>query len=220
MLNTKNETARFNMIEQQIRTWDVLDTQVLSLLNAIPREQFVPVAYKGLAYADIEIPLGFGQTMLSPKVEGRFLQALQLKSTDKVLQIGAGSGYLTALIAKSCQHVTAIEIEPALCQQIQHKLQQTNIFNADVLAADGHNGLALKAPYNAIVFCASSPIEPNAVREQLAINGRMLIVLGEAPVMRATLIERVSETSYKQTVLFETCLPLLVNAPQPQRFEF
>ena len=217
---TDQATARFNMIEQQIRTWEVLDPQVLATLNNMPRENFVPEAYRGLAFADIEIPLAHSQQMLSPKVEGRFLQALQLQAKDKVLLVGAGSGYLAALMAQHCAQVTALEIFPELAALATHNLTKQGIQNAQVIELDGHNGYESQAPYDAIVFTASSPVEPEGVRYQLSIGGRMLIVLGQAPVMQATLIQRLAEHSYKQDVLFETSLTELQNAPQAQAFSF
>jgi len=217
---TDQATARFNMIEQQIRTWEVLDPQVLATLNNMPREDFVPEAYRGLAFADIEIPLAEGQQMLSPKIEGRFLQAVQLQPTDKALLIGAGSGYLAALMAQHCAQVTALEIFPALCAQATAALAAHGIQNVQVIEADGHDGFASQSPYDVIVFAASSPVEPEGVRYQLCIGGRMLIVLGQAPVMQATLIQRLAEHSYKQDVLFETSLTEMQYAPQAQAFTF
>lgn len=217
---TDQATARFNMIEQQIRTWEVLDPKVLATLNSIPRENFVPDAYRGLAFADIEIPLAHEQQMLSPKVEGRFLQALQLQPTDKVLLIGAGSGYLAAIMAQHSAQVTALEIFPDLCELASQNLSKQGIQNVQVIEADGHNGYESHAPFDAIVFTASSPVEAEGVRRQLSIGGRMLVVLGKAPVMQATLIQRLAEHSYKQDVLFETCLTEMQNAPQAQAFSF
>lgn len=217
---TDQATARFNMIEQQIRTWEVLDPNVLETLNNTPREAFVPEAYRGLAFADIEIPLSNGQQMLSPKVEGRFLQALQLQASDKVLLIGAGSGHLAALMSQHCAQITALEIFPDLCAFASGNLSKQGIQNVQVIEADGHQGYESHAPFDAIVFTASSPVEPDGVRRQLSIGGRMLIVLGQAPVMQATLIQRLAEHSYKQDVLFETCLAEMQNAPQPQAFSF
>lgn len=217
---TDQATARFNMIEQQIRTWEVLDPRVLTTLSNTPREAFVPEAYRGLAFADIEIPLAHAQLMLSPKIEGRFLQALQLQAKDKVLLVGAGSGYLAALMAQHCAQVTALEIFPALCAMATENLTRQGIQNVQVIEADGHDGYESQAPYDAIVFTASSPVEPENVRRQLSIGGRMLIVLGQAPVMQATLIQRLAEHSYKQDVLFETCLTEMQHAPQAQAFTF
>lgn len=217
---TQTATARFNMIEQQIRTWEVLDPKVLATLSSMPREDFVPEAYRGLAFADIEIPLADGQHMLSPKVEGRFLQGLQLQATDKVLLIGAGSGYLAALMAQHAAQVTALELSPALCQTARDNLAAHGMRNVQVIQGDGAYGLETSAPFDAIVYTASCPVEPDNVRRQLAIGGRLLIVLGVAPVMQATLIQRLAENSYKQDVLFETSLSELQHAPQAPAFAF
>ncbi len=215
------ETARFNMIEQQIRTWEVLDPIVLRLLNEIPRENFVPKAYQGLAFADIEIPIGAGQSMLSPKLEGRILQALQLQKHHTVLHIGTGSGYFTALLASLAKQVISLEIDTELSALAASKLAKQHLHNVTLEVADGVLGRACSgATYDAIVYTASSPVEPVGVRRQLNIGGVMFIVLGDAPAMQATLIHRVSETGFTQEVLFETCIPALVNAPQALQFEF
>lgn len=218
--SAKKETARFNMIEQQIRTWEVLDPTVLQLLNDIPREQFVPAAYQGLAFADLEIPIGHGQLMLSPKLEGRLLQALSVKNSDHVLHIGTGTGYLTALLAKLAKHVISVEIEPTLSALAAQHLQEQQIQNITLEVGDAAHGWGQQAPYDVILFGASSPVEPANVRQQLAIGGRMLIVLGSAPVMRATLIQRISEHGFREDVLFETCIAPLTNATQAQPFQF
>ncbi|EUJ11616.1 protein-L-isoaspartate carboxylmethyltransferase [Methylophilaceae bacterium 11] len=218
--STKKETARFNMIEQQIRTWEVLDPTVLQLLNDIPREQFVPAAYQGLAFADLDIPIGYGQWMLSPKLEGRMLQALSLKATDHVLHIGTGIGYFAALLAKLAKDVVSVEIEPALSAIAAQHLKAQHIQNVILEVGDAAQGWSKQAPYDVIVFGASSPVEPAQVRQQLTIGGRMLIILGSAPVMRATLIQRISEHAFREDVLFETCIAPLTNASQAQPFQF
>lgn len=218
--SAKKETARFNMIEQQIRTWEVLDPTVLQLLNDVPREQFVPAAYQGLAFADLEIPIGYGQLMLSPKLEGRMLQALSIKNTDHVLHVGTGTGYLTALLAKLAKHVVSVEIEPALSALAAQHLKVQQIQNVTLEVGDAAHGWRQQAPYDVIVFGASSPVEPPNVRQQLAIGGRMLMVLGSAPVMRTTLIQRISEHGFREDVLFETCIAPLTNATQAQLFQF
>lgn len=217
---SKTETARFNMIEQQIRTWDVLDPTVLQLLNEVPREAFVPVAYQGLAFADLEIPIGDGHVMLSPKLEARMLQALSVKKSDRVLHVGTGTGYLTALLAKLAKEVISVDIDPSLSALAATHLQQQQIHNVTMQVGDASQGWLQHAPYDVIVFGGSSPVEPNQVRQQLALGGRMLIVLGNAPVMRATLIQRVSEQGFREDILFETCIAPLVNAPQAQSFQF
>lgn len=214
------EQSRFNMIEQQIRTWDVLDGTVLDLLKKLPREDFVPKQYKGLAFADIEIPLGQGQLMLAPKIEGRILQALAIKKTDKVLEIGTGAGYLTALMALQAKHVDSIEAHAKLSAQAAKNIALQNIQNVTLSVGDGLQGNAAGAPYDVIVYTGALPLAPSAVESQLALGGRMFVVVGEAPVMEATLITRVAAQIFKREVLFETCLPTLENAPQPARFEF
>jgi protein-L-isoaspartate(D-aspartate) O-methyltransferase len=219
-INQQDETARFNMIEQQIRTWEVLDPKVLQLLNDVPRENFVPDAYKGLAFADIEIPIGFGQTMLSPKLEGRILQALDIKKTDNVLHIGTGSGYFAALLSHLADHVISLEINAELSATAAYTISQNNIHNITLELADGVNGMPSKAPFDVIVFTGSSPAEPPNVRQQLKVGGVMFIVLGQAPVMQATLIRRISEEGFNEDVLFETCIPVLENATQTTAFEF
>ena len=221
--------ARFNMIEQQIRTWEVLDPTVLQLLNDVPRENFVPKEYLGLAFADIEIPIGHNvnacQTMLSPKLEGRILQALKVQKTHSVLHIGTGSGYFTALLASLAKHVISIEIEADLSAQAAKNLAKNNIQNVTLEVADAVLGRpsdnsANMQFYDIIVYTGSSPVEPAGVRQQLNISGVLFMVLGQAPAMQATLIQRVSKTGFKQGVLFETCVPELMHAPQVQQFEF
>jgi protein-L-isoaspartate(D-aspartate) O-methyltransferase len=224
MENLANTTARFNMIEQQIRTWEVLDPAVLQLLNDVPREKFVPAEYQGLAFADIEIPLGEGQSMLSPKLEGRILQALNIKKTQTILHIGTGSGYFTALLANLARQVISLEVNKEISAQAANNLAKNNIKNVTLLVADGvfgrPNDKQCYEHYDVIVYTGSSPVEPTGVRQQLNIGGIMFIVLGQAPVMQAALIQRVSETGYTQDVLFETCIPELINASQAQQFEF
>lgn len=219
-INQSNEQARFNMIEQQIRTWEVLDPNVLQLLHDVPRERFVAEAYQGLAFADIEIPLANGQSMLSPKLEARILQSLNLNSTHEVLHVGTGSGYFTALLARMTRHVTSLDIDAELSATAAFKLAENDIHNVKIELANGVNGFPAGQPYDVIVFTGSSPVEPPNVREQLKVGGVMFIVLGSGPAMQATLIQRVSETAYRQNVLFETCIPELENAPQADAFKF
>jgi protein-L-isoaspartate(D-aspartate) O-methyltransferase len=192
----------------------------LQLLHDVPREHFVPKAYQGLAFADLEIPIGQGAKMLSPKLEGRMVQALALEKTDRVLHVGTGTGYLTALLAKLSKHVISVEIEPELKKLAEQNLLSEGIVNVTLEVGDASHGWADQAPYDVIVFGGSSPVEPEGVREQLVVGGRMLIVVGETPVMRATLIHRVSETGFREDVLFETCIDELKNAAQAQAFSF
>jgi protein-L-isoaspartate(D-aspartate) O-methyltransferase len=215
-----HEAARFNMIEQQIRTWEVLDPVVLALLNEVPRENFVAESQAGLAFADIELPIGHGQTMLSPKLEGRILQALSIKKTDKVLVVGTGSGYLTALIAKLASHVHAVEIVPALSELASARLQVQGIRNVTLHVGDAASGFAEAAPYDVIVFTGSLQLRPAAAEKMLNIDGRLFAVIGEMPIMQATLTQRVGQDAFRHDTLFETCLPPLVNAPQTAKFEF
>lgn len=219
-MHTNLEQARFNMIEQQIRTWEVLDSAVLDLLKHVPREAFVPEQYAGLAFADIEIPIGEGQTMLSPKLEGRILQALEVRKTDKVLEIGTGSGYLTALLAKSAKEVISVEIHASLSALAKKRLAAQGIDNVTLEVGNATDGWPAQAPYDVIVFTGSLPVSPENVKQSLAIGGRMFVVIGDAPAMHATMIRRVSADSFKYDVIFETCLPPLNNAPQPDRFQF
>lgn len=220
MLNdtARVEQSRFNMVEQQVRTWEVLDAKVLNLLQKIPREAFVPKAYQGLAFADIEIPLGHGQTMLAPKIEGRFLQALSLSNQDMVLEIGTGAGYLTALLAKQAKQVDSYEIYASLSNQAKKNLAAQKINHVKCMLGDGLK--LAQGSYDAIVLTGSLPVYPQFMERLLKLGGRMLVVVGDAPVMQAILVTRVDESSFKQDVLFETCLPVLINAPQPSRFEF
>ena len=221
-------TARFNMIEQQIRTWDVLDPSVLQLFNDVPREYFLPKEYIALAFADVEIPIGYDtngqmQTMLSPKLEGRILQALNCQKQHQVLHIGTGSGYFAALLASLVEHVVSIDINPELSEIAANNLANQGIKNIDLRVADGALGYMQSNHtnrYDVIVYTASSPLEPINVRQQLNIDGVMFVIIGIAPVMQATLIKRFAENSFKETVLFETCLPALINAVQPEAFIF
>lgn len=215
--DTPSAIARFNMIEQQIRTWEVLDPKVLDLLNVIPREDFVPDAYKGLAFADLEIPLGNGQSMLSPKVEGRILQALAIEAHESVLEIGTGAGYLTALMAAQAKQVISIEVDQKIAAQAKSILSQ--IHNIHTAVGNAANGWG-EEKYDVIVFTGGLEIFPDAAKKQLNIGGRLFAVIGEAPAMQAMLIKRIDEISFKTDVLFETCLPYLLHCPTAEKFKF
>lgn len=219
-MNAELEQSRFNMIEQQIRTWEVLDPVVLTLLKDVPREDFVPPQYLGLAFADLEIPIGHGQMMLSPKMEARIVQSLNLKKTDKVLEIGTGSGYMTALLAKLAQQVISVDCVPELTATARKNLERHNITNVTLEVGDAAHGWTANAPYDVIVLTGSVPVLPEGLQEQLTIGGRLFAVVGEAPVMEATLIRRVADQAFRSDVLFETCVPELTGAQQPERFSF
>ena len=203
------EQARFNMIEQQIRPWDVLDPAVLDLLFVVKREDFAPAAYRNLAFADMEIPLGSGQVMLAPKIEAKMLQELAIKNTDKVLEIGTGSGYMAALLAARAEHVVTVESRSELAELARQNLQQANVTNVTVEVGDGANGWSPRGPYDAIVVSGSVPTLPDALLKQLRVGGRMAIVVGQAPVMEAQLITCTAEGVYNTVILFETVIPAL-----------
>lgn len=214
------EQARFNMVEQQIRTWEVLDQAVLDLLYVVRREEFVPAAYKSLAFSDLEIPIGEGERMLQPKVEARIVQDVGLKKTDRVLEIGTGSGYLTALLAQRAEHVYSVEISPALKAFGEENLRRAGIQNVTVEQGDGALGWNKHGPYDVIVLGGSTPVLPDELLAQLKVGGRLFAIIGEEPVMQAELIVCADKGSYSSTGLFETLVAPLKNAKQPERFEF
>jgi len=211
------ELARFNMIEQQIRPWEVLDPRVLGLLSQIKREEFVPPSARALAFADLEIPLGHGQVMLSPKLEARLIQSLEVKESDKVLEIGTGSGYMTALLARSAASVESVEIVPELAAFGARNLAAHGIDNLRLHVGDGARG-SPGGPFDAIILTGSTPVLAPRFHEMLAPGGRLIAVIGEPPVMKATLFR--AATGTLGTELFETVIAPLVNAPQPPRFVF
>jgi protein-L-isoaspartate(D-aspartate) O-methyltransferase len=212
--------ARHNMIEQQIRPWDVLDQRVLELIDGLPRDKFVPKAYLKLAYADINIPLDHGQVMMAPKVEARMLQALAIKNTDTILEVGTGSGYVTALLAGSGKHVYSVDVYPDFVDGAGRKLAELGISNVTLECGDAVNGWDRHAPYDVIAITGSLPSLPDGFPQSLKIGGRLFVITGQAPVMAARLIMRTAEQGWVEQALFETVLPPLVNAPQPQRFVF
>ena len=218
------EQARFNMIEQQIRTWDVLDQDVLDLLTIVKREAFVPTAYKSLAFFDTEIPLPCGENMLTPKLEARILQEAAIKKHENVLEIGAGSGYMAALLAHKARHVITVDIEPELKALAEKNLSDYGITNVEVALGNGAQGWAKagqnNAPYDVIVISGSLPALPNAFLQQIKIGGRVLAILGEQPVMSAQLITRVSDAGYNIAKLFETVVKPLRHAVTPSHFKF
>jgi protein-L-isoaspartate(D-aspartate) O-methyltransferase len=217
MLNI--EFARTQMIAQQVRAWDVHDERVLAALQSLRREEFVPEAYRELAFADTPIPLGHGQAMLPPKVDGRILQALELRPTDDVLEVGTGSGYLTACLAALAGNIRSLEIYPDLAAQAVRNLRAAGVTSASVETLD-----ALRVEevgrYDAVVVSSSMPIPDARFERALKAGGRLFIVVGSPPVMQAFLIRREGAAPASRTALFETDIAPLVNAPQPPRFVF
>jgi protein-L-isoaspartate(D-aspartate) O-methyltransferase len=213
------EQARFNMIEQQIRTWEVLDQKVLDLLFQVRRENFVPVAYRALAFADLEIPLGDGESMWTPKMEARALQELELEAADTALEIGTGSGYLTALLARTCAEVVSVEINARLSNEAKRKLAEAGIHNVRLEQGDGARGWRHDV-YDAIVLTGSTPVLSDSWLTQLKPNGRLFAVVGDAPVMTARLLRWTAPGAVAAEDLFETVITPLRNAPQPERFVF
>ncbi len=218
------EQARYNMIEQQIRTWNVLNPEVLDLLNVVKREAFVPAAYQSLAFMDTEIPLPCEANMLAPKMEARLLQEAEIKPTDNVLEIGAGSGYMAALLAHQAKHVTTVEIEPALAAMAEKNLANYGIKNVDVVLGNGASGWQGSgpnaAPYDAIIISGSLPVLPEAFLQQLKIGGRLLAIVGTAPVMVAQKITRLSDVSFETVNMFDTLATPLREAQAPGQFKF
>lgn len=217
------EQARFNMIEQQIRPWDVLDAHVLQLLAVIKREDFVPLAHKSLAFVDMEIPLGsiaLGQSMLSPKVEARMLQDLQIHKHETVLEIGTGSGFMAALLAHRGQFVTTLEIDATLAKIASQTLENNDVYNAKVVHADGSKDLSSFGAFNVIVLSGSVAQIPSNILNMLKIGGRCIAIVGDEPVMRATLVQRVSETAFETKQSWDTVAPRLLGFPETPRFQF
>ncbi len=217
------ETARFNMIEQQIRPWEVLDPAVLSLLSTVRREDFVPPAMRALAFVDTQVPLVPGACMLEPKVEARLLQELQVQRHEKVLEIGTGSGFMTALLAHRAQQVFSLECRPALAAMARDSLRRNGIINATVLemaAAEAAHGLAAESPFDVIALSGSVAEVPRELLQQLKPGGRLVAVVGDEPVMRARLYTRVGEAAWSETDLFDTVAPRLEGFAEPSRFKF
>lgn len=214
------EQARFNMIEQQIRPWDVLDPDVLELLHVVKRENFVPAAHKALAFVDAEIPLPGGESMLMPKIEARLLQDVSLKKHESVLEIGTGSGYMAALLAHKAQHVTTVEINPELKSQAEATLAVNGVANVTVVQGDGAQGWAQGAPWDVIVISAALEVVPEAFLKQVKVGGRICAIVGHAPVMSVQIITRVNETAYSTVKVFETNVPYLITTVKPSSFHF
>jgi protein-L-isoaspartate(D-aspartate) O-methyltransferase len=214
------EQARTNMVEQQIRTWEVLDQEVLDLLYLVPREEFVPPQHRDLAFSDLELPIGEGEKMWTPKMEARVLQELAPKKHDNVLEVGTGSGYLTALLAHRAGHVHTVEIKPGLAELGGRNLSRHGVDNVTLHLGDASHGWPRQAPYDVIVLTGSTPVLPRALTDSLAPGGRLFAVVGEAPAMAARLVVCTAAGACHGTDLFETVLAPLANAEHPPRFRF
>ena len=214
------EQARFNMIEQQIRPWNVLDQDVLDLLHVVKREQFVPAAYQNLAFADVEIPLPGGEAMLAPKFEARILQEVGVKKHETVLEIGTGSGYMAALLAHRAAKVTTVEINPETAELAKKNLANAGIHNVTVEVGNGAQGWEKGAPYDVIVISGALEVLPEAILKQVKVGGRLAAIVGQAPVMEASIITRTGENTYGTIKVFETNVRYLTGAPVPSHFQF
>lgn len=214
------ELARHNMIQQQIRPAEVLDQRVLDVMAEIPRENFVPEAYRDLAFSDTYIPIGAGVVMMSPIMEARTLQALNIQQTDKILEIGTGSAYFTALLASLGGHVDSVEVDADLLIDAKAKLTTHKIKNVRLLEGDAARGWDKGGPFDVIVITGSLPILPESFQRKLTVGGRMVAIVGQSPVMEVRLITRIDEEQWASEVLFETDFPALANAEQPEAFEF
>jgi len=219
LLNTTTETARDQMVEQQVRAWDVLDLDVLAVLRTVRREAFVPPEYRNLAFADAPIPLGHEEVMLPPKMDGRILQALALKPTDEVLDVGSGSGFLAACIGRLAARVRSIEIHPDLAARARGNLLAASANNVVVESGDATQ-LDEAGRYDAIAVSSSLPIYDERYERALKVGGRLFIVVGESPVMEAWQVTRTGANEWSRVGLFETSIPALVNARLPSRFVF
>jgi protein-L-isoaspartate(D-aspartate) O-methyltransferase len=214
------EQARYNMVEQQIRPWDVLDQSVLDLLFKIRREDFVPEAHRNLAFVDMEIPLGHGESMWTPKLEARVLQELDVRPNDRVLEIGTGSGYLTALLAAEAAEVVSVDILPEFAASAGQKLRAHGIGNVELHTGDAASDWDDDAGFDVIVLTGSTPLLADALVRRLRVGGRLFAVVGEAPVMEAQLVTCSAPGAYRSVTLFETCIKALSNAPHPAAFVF
>ena len=219
-MSTDLERTRFNMVEQQIRPWEVLDTKVLDLLYKVRREDYVPAAHKALAFADLEIPIGHGEHMLSPKLEARMLQELAVTPEDRILEIGTGSGYMTALLASQGAHVYSVDIIDEFTRSAAARLAQQGIHNVTLETGDAARGWDKHDPYDVIVLTGSTPVLAQGFQQSLQAGGRLFAVVGVAPAMEAQLISCAAAGVYGAVGLFETVVPVLRNAPQRAGFVF
>ena len=218
-MNINTEDARAQMIKQQVRAWEVLDPTVLNVLSTVRRELYVPEAFRGLAFADTQIPLGQGEFMMTPQQEGRLLQALRIGPGDRILEVGTGSGFLTACLAQLGTHVDSLEIRTALAESARQRLRESGIRNANVSNTDVYR-FEPGSPYDVIAITGSIQMPDPRFQGWLASGGRLFVICGEAPVMEACLIERLTENDFRRSMLFETLIPPLSNAPRPGQFVF
>ena len=214
------DVARDTMIKSQLRTWDVIDQRVLDLVARMPRQDYVPAVYRNLAYVDMNIPLGHGEVMMAPKLEARLLQELEIDPQDKILEIGTGSGYMTALLASLGRQVVSVEIRPEFTAEAAARLAHHGVRNITLEVGDAALGWDRQKPYNVILITGSLPILPEAFQQSLAPGGRMIAIVGRAPAMEVRRIRRLDEQSFQEDSLFETVLPPLINATEPPRFVF
>lgn len=220
MTNMNMELARRNMVLQQVRPWEVIDDRVLDLMARAPREDYVPAAFRNLAYVDMNIPLGDGQAMMQPKIEARLLQELDIQPKDRILEVGTGTGYLTSLLAQLGGHVYSVDSKAGYTAAARERLKAHTIQNVTLETGDALNGWDAHAPYDVIVVIGSLPAIPEALRAQLAPHGRLAAVVGRSPVMEAKLVRRVDGNNFSEVALFETDLPRLANAQDPATFVF
>ncbi len=214
------EQARFNMIEQQIRPWDVHAPEILELLNTLHREDFVPESQRAIAFVDMEVPLPGGQVMLAPKYEARVMQELKVQKNEKVLEIGTGSGYMAALLAHQAQRLVSLEINPELAEFARGNLQRAGIHNVEVRVADGARTVQADGPFDVIVLSGSVAEVPPALLDQLKVGGRLFAIVGYEPVMRAHYITRSGDKTFETKTPWDTIAPRLQNFPEPSRFRF
>ena len=220
MTQTNVELARHNMVEQQIRPNNVLDQKVLDVIAQSPREDYMPEAYRNVAYCDISIPLGNDEFVLTPRLEGKILQALQIQPTDKILEVGTGSGHLTSLLAQMGEYVYSVELDASLKATAESTLASHNVTNITVEQGDAARGWDAHQPYDVIVLTGSLPLLPDSFKETLTFGGRLFAIVGQSPVMEATLVTRLDEEHWRSQVLFDADVPPLHNAIQPKRFKF
>ena len=214
------EQARFNMVEQQVRPWEVLDERVLELLETTHREDFVPVRYRKMAFSDIAIPLDHNQNMMKPVVEGRLLQALELKPDETVLEIGTGSGFITACLAQLAKRVVSVDIHEQFTTEAKAKLKEKDISNVELETGDAMTGWQPEQAHDVVVVTGSVEDIPDQFRGWVNPRGRLFVVCGESPAMEAKLLTKLNATEWHEESLFETDLARLINAETPREFEF